>query len=207
MVIRALFVIVLVTSSFVPLRAAQDPEPTPALVELILLSGTSLKPAGAPSFGAALGVGWGERGMVTFEVSHSDLGNNPLGVQSQGPPNQPISESRLLGFTGNFEVDVLRRNTRPRIAPYFAIGMGVISSKFVAPLVTCCFNPRPLTEWNHRGFAAGGGGGVRIPITRAIGIQPRLKVWAITGGDEFSYIRADTTIQAGIGIYFRGFSN
>jgi hypothetical protein len=202
---RGLFLLVLLAIPVVTAHAQQDKNPNGTFAELTLFTGGSLKPAASPTFGGAFGVGWGERPTITFEYSHTSLHDEVLGWRPDSALGPPFSDSRLQTITGNFQFDVFRRSVGRRLAPYAVASGGVFYSKFTAPLIACCFIPRTPTKYDRRSFAAGGGGGLRIAITRAFGIRPEIKIWKVGGGSPELFLHTATAIQATVGIYFRGY--
>jgi len=51
----------------------------------------------------------------------------------------PVSNSRLMTFSSNFQVDMMKRSTKPKLVPFATIRLGQVTSKFTAIPECFCF--------------------------------------------------------------------
>jgi hypothetical protein len=207
-----IFIIVLI---WIPASAVSAQDKPKSFTEAVLFSGGTVTSDGVkmPVLGAGIGVGWGERFTVIVDFAYSSLRNYAPGFGSESSSfSGPVSNSHLVTFGANFQVDMIPRSTRPKLVPYATIGIGHVTSNFAAAPVFFCFDG-PCAPPSRRGFSNGstgfgGGAGLRIPITQSIGVRPELKVWRVGGNQELgldtgAVVNASALVQATVGIYFR----
>jgi opacity protein-like surface antigen len=179
--------------------------------EAVLFGGGTFTANGVklPVLAAGIGGGWGERFTVIVDFSHSSLGDHATGFGSgtSGTFVGPVANSRLVTFSGNLQVDMIQRSTKPKFVPYATAGLGYVNSKFVATRTFRCFTGPPCVPESREGFSNGslgfgGGAGLRVPLTRSIGVRSELKVWRVGGNQEVG-LSSEAVVQASVGIYFR----
>jgi hypothetical protein len=173
-------------------------------------AGDSVK---VPVLGAGIGGGWGERYTVIVDFAYNSLRNYVPGFGSKSFSfSGPVSNSRLMTFGANFQVDMIKRSTKAKLVPYATIGLGHVTSKFDAIPAFFCFvgpcAPPSRTGFSDGSTGFGGGAGLRIPITQSIGVRPELKVWRVGGNQVLgietgAVVQASAVVQATVGIYFR----
>jgi hypothetical protein len=206
------FIIVLM---WIPAGAVSAQDKPKSFTEAVLFSGGTVTSDGLkmPVLGAGIGGGWGERFTIIVDFAYSSLRNYAPGFGSESFSFKgPVSNSRLLTFDANFQVDMIPRSTKPRLVPYVTLGFGQVTSKFAAVPGFFCFAgpcaPPTRTGFSDGSTGFGGGAGLRIPITQSMGVRPELKVWRVGGNQELgldtgAVVHASAVVQATVGIYFR----
>ena len=188
---------------------AQERSEAKPRADFSLIAGGSLKPASAPTIGGAIGIGWGTRSTITFEVTHSRFGNYGIGVSDNFRAVYPISKSSAWDLSGNFQLSLLPQSAHTKTIPYVTMGIGLVSSRFTTPQVTCCLAPRTpgaTSSFESSKVAITFGSGVRVPVRNGFGLRPELKLWTIggeSGPSSFPPRNRDTLIRLTLGFYFQ----
>jgi hypothetical protein len=197
----------MLTFSASPVLAQERPETKP-YVEFSLNSGGLIKPASGPTIGGGIGVGWGTTSTMTLEITQSRFGNYGIGVSDNFRSVYPISNSRAWDFSGNFQFNLRSRTAQTKTIPYVTMGIGLVSSRFITPAVTCCLAPAHLAtnSFESSKLTITFGSGLRIPLRKGFGIRPELKLLTVGGESELSSFpprSRDTLIRLTLGLYMQ----
>jgi hypothetical protein len=120
--------------------------------------------------GASVGTATNRFLIPQFEVSYIPLGTDAL--QAPGP-GVTFRNSRLYDFNGGVHIRVPLRDN---LAPYLAIGGGLLYSTFES-VTTDASGNSIVTGRDNKNFAFHIGGGVRYYLTSNIGVRPEFKVY------------------------------
>jgi opacity protein-like surface antigen len=132
-----------------------------------------------PNIGGGAGLRWRRLG-IQFEM------NRMLGLLPKQAPcgvvGEPCVGAARDGATSTTiaSANVLVFFPRKRLEPYVSGGVGALWSAQVSSVLSG--HPPTFSEmpWHDRGLALNIGGGVRVPITSAIGVVPELRLYDAT---------------------------
>jgi opacity protein-like surface antigen len=185
----------------------------PAFLELGAFSGGLMKPSGQRVTGFGFGVGK-NKNLVSVEGSREFLSNYELGIGSElnpaslvfRPGSYPVEtsppNSTVKNFGGNFRRDLMVRS-HGRLTVYGLGGLSYVRSKsksaiYAQPLVNVFPNDAAFLQSVYHAsdtilipvvstvktMGVALGGGVRIPVSRGIGIRAEIRTRWNKGADS-----------------------